>query len=150
LKALIQRVSSATVTVEGDVLEAISGGLLVFLGLEKGDSDRDLDYMARKVANLRIFEDDASRMNLSVKDVKGSILLISQFTLAADCRKGNRPSFDNAEDPAKADEMYLKMAEKLRTEGIPTATGKFGAHMTVSLVNDGPVTIMIDSKKLKE
>jgi D-tyrosyl-tRNA(Tyr) deacylase len=145
---LIQRVSNASVTVEDDVVTAISRGLLVFLGVEKGDSERDLDYISRKVSNLRIFEDDVGRMNLSVKDVRGSILLVSQFTLAADCRKGNRPSFDNAEEPAKADDMYLMMAERLRAEGIPTETGKFGAHMAVSLVNDGPVTIMIDSKKM--
>jgi D-tyrosyl-tRNA(Tyr) deacylase len=144
---LIQRVFRAAVSVEGVVVGETDRGLLVLLGVEKGDSDRDLDYIARKISHLRIFEDEGGKMNLSVGDVKGAILLVSQFTLAADCRKGNRPSFDNVEEPAKADEMYLKMAARLRAEGIPTATGKFGAHMAVSLVNDGPVTIMLDSRR---
>jgi D-aminoacyl-tRNA deacylase len=144
---LIQRVFRAAVLVEGVVVGETDRGLLVFLGVEKGDEDRDLDYIARKISHLRIFEDEGGKMNLSVADVKGAILLVSQFTLSADCRKGNRPSFDSAEEPSKADEMYLKMAARLRAEGIPTATGKFGAHMAVSLVNDGPVTIMLDSRR---
>ncbi len=115
--------------------------------MEKGDADRDLEYIARKVSHLRIFEDEGGKMNLSVRDVRGAVLLVSQFTLAADCRKGNRPSFDNAGEPAMADELYLKMAGVLRAEGIPVATGKFGAHMAVSLVTDGPVTIMLDSRR---
>ena len=146
MKALIQRVTGAEVTVEGKTVGAIDRGILVLLGVEKGDTDRDLEYIVRKIANLRIFYDNEGKMNLSVKDVSGAVLVVSQFTLSADCRKGNRPSFDNAEESEKANTMYQKAVEHLNNEGITVSTGEFAAYMQVSLINDGPVTFFLDSR----
>ncbi len=146
MKALIQRVSEARVDVNGNTVANIGKGILVFLGVEKGDTEKDLDYLLRKVPLLRIFEDAHKKMNLSVQGIKGEVLVVSQFTLSADCKKGNRPSFDNSEEPAKAEEMYMKFADKLRKTGLTVATGDFGAYMQVYLINDGPVTIMLNSK----
>jgi len=146
MKALIQRVSEAAVEVDGDVKGSVGKGLLVLLGVEKGDEDGDLEFIVRKVLNLRIFEDSEQKMNLSVKDIGGELLVVSQFTLPADCRKGNRPSFDRSETPDRAEELYLKVAERLRQEGVRVETGVFGAMMQVRLVNDGPVTFMLDSR----
>lgn len=147
MKALIQRVSEASVSVDGKTTGKIGRGVLVLLGVEKGDTGNDLDYIIKKVSNLRIFEDDRKKMNLSLKDVNGEILVISQFTLSAECRKGNRPSFDTAEEPFRAQEMYLKFIDSLRETGLMVCTGIFGASMQVYLINAGPVTIMLDSKK---
>jgi D-tyrosyl-tRNA(Tyr) deacylase len=146
MRVLIQRVSSAKVVVEGRTTGEINKGLLVFLCALKGDGDNDLDYLVKKVCGIRIFPDDQGKMNLSVADVKGSVLVVSQFTLAASTRKGNRPSFENAEEPARAQLMYDAFVQRMQGAGIAVQTGEFGAAMAVSLTNDGPVTIMIDSR----
>lgn len=147
MKALIQRVSKASVENNNNLTGEINRGLLIFLGVEKGDTEKDIEYLAKKVSCLRIFEDPNGKMNLSVMDTKGEALVISQFTLAADCSRGNRPSFDNAENPQTANEMYVKFIEALKNAGIKTQTGEFGAYMQVHLINDGPVTIMLDTKQ---
>jgi D-tyrosyl-tRNA(Tyr) deacylase len=147
MKALMQRVTEAHVETGGKTISRIGRGILVLLGVEKGDADDDLASIAKKIVNLRIFYDNAGKMNLSVKDIRGEVLVVSQFTLVADCKKGNRPSFDNAEGPAKAYEMYQKTVEHIRNEGIPVSTGEFAAQMRVSLINDGPVTFLLDSRK---
>jgi D-tyrosyl-tRNA(Tyr) deacylase len=147
MKALLQRVSSANVAVEGKTISGIRKGLLVFLCAVRGDTEKDLDYVVRKVPSLRIFEDEQGKMNLSVMDVKGEVLVVSQFTLAASTRKGNRPAFENAEAPEQARVMYDAFVQRLRDRGITVRTGVFAAMMDMSLVNDGPVTISIDSRE---
>ncbi len=145
MRAVVQRVSEAEVAVGDEVISRIGQGILVLLGMEKGDGEAERQYLVRKMANLRIFGDADGKMNLSVKDVGGEILVVSQFTLSADCRKGNRPSFDRSESPEHAETMYLKVVEDLRKLGITTRTGRFGASMSVRLVNAGPVTFIIDT-----
>jgi len=147
MKALIQRVTRAEVLIEGKLYGGIGKGILVLLGVEKGDTEQDVEYISKKVPHLRIFEDTNKKMNLSAIDIKGEFLIISQFTLSAHCRKGNRPSFDHAEEPARARELYLQFIDRLRKTGLLVKTGDFGAYMQLHLVNDGPVTILMDSKK---
>jgi len=147
MKALIQRVKMAEVQIDGKIYSKTNKGLLIFLGIENGDTEKDIEYLVRKVPHLRIFEDSQEKMNLSTLDIKGEILVVSQFTLSADCRRGNRPSFDSAEEPAKAKDIYMRFIEGLRGSDLKIETGDFGAYMQVHLINDGPVTIMIDSKK---
>jgi D-tyrosyl-tRNA(Tyr) deacylase len=145
MRVLLQRVRTASVTVEGQVVGQIGPGLLVLLGVGAGDSAADLAYLAPKIANLRIFADDAGKMNRSVLDIGGEVLLVSQFTLYADTRKGRRPAFTGAAPPAEATALVAACAAALRDLGLPVASGIFGADMQVALINDGPVTIWIDS-----
>ena len=147
MRAVVQRVSKAEVTIDREVVGSIGKGLVVLLAVGSGDGPDDLAFMTRKLVGLRIFNDSDGKLNLSVADVRAEILLISQFTLYGDCRKGNRPSFTRAAPPAEADETYQKLAEELRARGLRVATGRFQAMMSVSLVNEGPVTLLIDSKK---
>lgn len=144
MKALIQRVKRASVTIERKLYSKIDEGLLVFLGVQKGDTQENADKLAQKLVNLRIFEDENEKMNLSLKDVNGQILVVSQFTLCGDCKKGTRPSFDNAELPQKANQLYEYFVTQIKAQGIETQTGSFGAMMEVELINDGPVTFMIE------
>lgn len=146
MRLVIQRVKSASVQVEGQVIGQIEKGYLILVGVSQDDTKEDLAYCVRKVVNMRLFEDDEERMNLSIRDVEGQILSVSQFTLLADTKKGNRPSFIRAGQPQVADAFYEEFNKLLREAGIPVETGQFGAHMTVSLDNDGPVTIILDSQ----
>jgi len=149
VRAVVQRVERAHVLVDDEICARIGRGLLVLLGVEKNDSDQDAEFIARKIPNLRIFEDEPGKMNLSARDVEGSVLLVSQFTLLGDCRKGNRPSFTQAAQPDVAEPLFLKVCELVRSEGLPVQTGVFGAMMDVELVNAGPVTIVLDSRRTK-
>ena len=147
MRAVVQRVSRASVTVEGNVTGSIEKGLLVFLGIEEADTSEDVKYICDKVANLRIFEDEQGKMNRSVLDEGGSVLLVSQFTLYGDARNGRRPSFSKAARPENALPLYEE-AIRLLKETVPVETGEFQAMMEVSLINDGPVTILLESKRL--
>ena len=148
MRAVLQRVSRASVTVEGAVVGEIGVGWLVLLGVAKGDADDDCDRLAQKVATLRGFEDDAGKTNRSVAEAGGGVLVVSQFTLLADCRNGRRPSFTEAADPAEAGRLYLRFVERIRASGLHAETGVFRADMKVELLNDGPVTFLLDSRKL--
>ncbi len=147
MRAVVQRVKNAGVKVEGKQVGAVDNGLLVFLGVTHNDTENDAKYLADKIVGLRIFEDSDDKLNLSVQDVGGSILSVSQFTLFGDCRRGRRPSFTEAAPPAQGDALYQAFNGYLREHGIQVETGQFQAHMEVSLVNDGPVTILLDSTK---
>ncbi len=144
MKGLIQRVKKASVKIDSQLYSQINEGILIFLGVEKGDEQSNADKLAEKLVKLRIFEDENEKMNKSVQDINGSILVVSQFTLAGDCKKGTRPSFDKAELPQKANELYEYFISKLKSMNIPTQTGSFGAMMDVELINDGPVTFMLE------
>ena len=148
MRAVIQRVKAASVTVEGQVISEIGKGLLIFLGIAQEDTVADIDYMASKIANLRIFEDTEGRMNLSVLDIGGEGLVVSQFTLYGDSRKGRRPSFIAAARPEKADPLYQAFMDEISRLGVPVKAGIFQAMMEVELINDGPVTLILDSSKL--
>lgn len=144
MKGLIQRVKRASVTIDGKVYSKINQGILILLGVEKGDNEQNADKLADKLCKLRIFEDKDGKMNKSILDVNGEILIVSQFTLAGDCKKGTRPSFDKAELPQRANELYEYFVDLIKQKNIPVGTGVFGAMMDVELVNDGPVTFMLE------
>ena len=149
MKALVQRVSRASVSVNDDIVGKIGQGLVVFLGIAQGDSEEDASYLANKVVNLRIFADEASKFALSALETRGDILIISQFTLLADSRKGRRPSFTEAAPPDLAEELYEFFVEQVRSTGLKVETGLFQEHMLVEIYNDGPVTISLESKVRK-
>lgn len=148
MRAVVQRVRESSVAIDGNVVGQCGHGLMVLIGVEVGDTEKDLAYIADKVPNLRIFEDEAGKMNLSLMDLGGQILAISQFTLLGDARGGRRPSFTAAARPDTAVPMYEALVEKWRSLGIHVETGEFGADMQVSLINDGPVTILLDSRRI--
>jgi D-tyrosyl-tRNA(Tyr) deacylase len=147
MRAVVQRVTSARVRIDDRIVGEIGRGLLVFAGVEKGDGPEDIKYIAGKVSALRIFDDAAGKMNLSISEVSGAVLAVSQFTLCGDCRKGRRPSFDDAEPPAAAKPLYEGLLTELRALNVKVEAGEFQAHMEVELVNDGPVTILLDSRR---
>ena len=148
MRAVVQRVNEASVVVDGEVVGTVGRGLLVYLGAAQGDEVRDVQYIADKIAALRVFPNDDGRMSLSVTDIGGAVLVVSQFTLFGDVRRGRRPSFDGAADPKDAERLYLEAVARLRSKGLPVETGTFRAMMLVRCVVDGPVTIQIDSRKL--
>ena len=147
MKAVIQRVKSASVSVDDKIIGEIATGFLILLGVEQSDTQDDLNYLVKKTVGLRIFKDDNKNMNLSIQDVGGKALVVSQFTLCADTSRGRRPSFIKAANPEEADSMYQQFCEQLKVNNILVERGRFGAMMDVSLVNDGPVTIMLDSRE---
>lgn len=147
MRAVIQRVKSAQVSVDGQVSGKIGKGLLVFLGVGKGDGESDLSFITSKIPGLRIFEDASGKFNLSLKEIGGQILVVSQFTLYGDCRRGRRPSFTEAEEPTAAKHLYEQFISKLREQDVSVETGEFQAKMEVHLVNDGPVTLLLDSRQ---
>ena len=147
MKALLQRVDKAGVSVEGKLTGEIGKGLCVFLGVVHEDTEKDITWLADKIVNLRIFEDGSGKMNRSVIDEKGEILVVSQFTLCGDCKKGRRPSWTNAAEPSFANSMYEKFVKEIEVRGVRTATGVFQAYMKVEICNDGPVTLMIDNRE---
>lgn len=147
MRAVVQRVSRASVTVDGEITGQIEQGFLVLLGVGQNDTQDDVIYLAQKTVGLRVFEDADGKMNLALSDVKGKMLVVSQFTLLGDCRKGRRPSFVNAARPEQADVLYQSFVAEVKGHGIEVATGRFQQHMDVELVNDGPITLLLDSKK---
>jgi D-tyrosyl-tRNA(Tyr) deacylase len=147
MRVVIQRVQSASVCVDGRMTGQIDRGLLVLVGVGKGDGEKDIAYMVSKLPDLRIFEDASGKFNLSLREAGGGMLVVSQFTLYGDCRKGRRPSFTDAAEPGDAKKLYEQLVYKLREQGIPVETGEFQAKMEVHLVNDGPVTILLDSRQ---
>lgn len=147
MRAVVQRTTDANVTIDNTIVGAIGHGLVVLLGIHAEDSQTEINWMADKVINLRIFEDDEGKMNLSLKDIGGQMLIISQFTLYGDCRKGRRPGYSSAAPPAIAEPIYQQFVEEIQSRGVTVATGTFQASMQVKLVNDGPVTLMLDSQK---
>jgi D-tyrosyl-tRNA(Tyr) deacylase len=146
VKALLQRVTGASVSVEGEVVGSIGLGLVVLVGVADGDSDKDIQYLARKIVNLRIFADQEDKFNLSALDIRGELLLVSQFTLLADTRKGRRPSFTGAAPPPQAEALFNQFVDAARASGLKVAAGRFQQYMQLEIHNDGPVTIMLDSK----
>ena len=146
MKALLQRVTKASVSIAGEVVGRIGQGLVVFVGVAGGDTEKDAQYLAQKIVGLRIFSDEGGKFNLSVLDIKGELLVVSQFTLLADTRKGRRPSFTEAAPPALAEELFEQFVQQARTTGLKVETGHFQQHMQVEIHNDGPVTILLDSK----
>jgi D-aminoacyl-tRNA deacylase len=148
MRAVVQRVSSSKVKVDESTIGEINKGLLILLGVTHEDTSEDVDYLLEKIVNLRIFEDDNEKMNLSLKDVDGELLVVSQFTLYGDCKKGRRPNFTSAAKPGLANKLYEEFVAKAKNQNIKVETGQFGAHMMVELVNDGPVTMLIDSEKI--
>ena len=148
MRAVVQRVTEASVKVDENIVGKINEGLMVLLGVGNDDNEKDLDYLVEKVLGLRIFQDENDKMNLSLLDVKGELLVVSQFTLYGDVRKGKRPSFSTSASPEIGNKYYEEFINKTRALGVKTETGIFGAHMDVSLVNNGPVTILLDSKKV--
>ena len=145
MKLVVQRVKKAKVTVEEKIVGEINEGFLVLLGVKPTDTEKTADYLVKKLCNLRVFKDENDKMNLNIKQVKGSLLIVSQFTLYANCKEGNRPSFTEAAKPDKANELYEYFCNKCRENEIEVQTGEFGAHMQVELLNDGPVTIILEN-----
>ena len=146
MKALVQRVQEASVTVDGEIVGKIARGLVVFVGVDRNDSQQDLEYLVDKVVNLRIFSDEKSKFNISAMEINAELLIVSQFTLIADTRKGRRPSFIDAAPPETAESLFNLFVDRARGSGLKVETGRFQEHMLVKICNDGPVTIMLDSK----